>query len=88
VRNPAVLFLHLTVTAPNSSGPGGAHSVVAESVPVKQLLILNNRSRKRALHLCLTDRLVIRVRAPLMRQGRLVRSAIVLKPFPSRQRNA
>jgi hypothetical protein len=86
VRNPAVLFLHLSVTALDSSGPGGAHSVVAESVPVKQRLILIARGN---VHSISASAIVCHPRArALMRQGRLVRSAIVLKPLPSRQRNA
>jgi hypothetical protein len=42
VRHLAVLFLHLLATVARLVGPGGARSVVAESVLVKQqLLILN-----------------------------------------------
>jgi hypothetical protein len=42
VRDQAVLFLHLLVTVARLAGPGGARSVVAESVLAKhQLLILN-----------------------------------------------
>ena len=42
MRDLAVLFLHLLVTVARLAGPGGARSVVAESVLVKhQLLILN-----------------------------------------------
>jgi hypothetical protein len=42
VRHLAVLFLHLLATVARLVGPGSARSVVAESVLVKQqLLILN-----------------------------------------------
>ena len=42
VRDLAVLFLHLLTTAARLAGSGGARSVVAESLLVKQqLLILN-----------------------------------------------
>src|SRR4029450_7487368 len=42
MRDLAVLFLHLLATVARLAGPGGARSVVAESVLVKhQLLILN-----------------------------------------------
>jgi hypothetical protein len=37
VRHLAVLFLHLLATVARLVGPGGARSVVAESVLVKQL---------------------------------------------------
>src|ERR1700736_1684129 len=57
-----------------------ARSVVAESVLVKQQLLILNRSRKRAPNLHRSDRIVAGVCALLMRPGRLIRSAIVLKP--------
>jgi hypothetical protein len=38
VRDLAVLFLHLLATVALLSGPGGARSVVAESLLVKQQL--------------------------------------------------
>jgi len=42
VRDLVVLVLHLIATVVRLAGPGGARSVVAESVLVKhQLLILN-----------------------------------------------
>ena len=54
--------------------------MVAESVLVKQQLLILNRSRKRSPNLRLADRLVVGVCALLIRPGRLIRSAIVLKP--------
>ena len=48
MRDVAVLFLHLLATVVRLVGPGGARSVVAESVLVKhQLLILRVENRSR-----------------------------------------
>jgi putative transposase len=80
VRDLAVLFLHLLATLARLAGPGGARSVVAESVLVKQQLLILNRSRTRSPNLRLADRIVAGVCALVMRPGRLIRSAIVLKP--------
>jgi putative transposase len=80
VRDLAVLFLHLLTTVVLLAGPGGARAVVAESVLVKQQLLILNRSRKRSPNLRPADRLVAGVCVLLMRPGRLIRSAIVLKP--------
>ena len=80
MRDLAVLFLHLLATVARLAGPGGARAVVAESVLVKQQLLILNRSRKRSPNLCLAERLVAGVCTLLMRPSRLVRSAIVLKP--------
>ena len=80
MRDLAVLFLHLLATVARLAGPGGARSVVAESVLVKHQLLILNRSRKRSPNLRVSDRMVAGVCALLIRPGRLIRSAIVLKP--------
>jgi hypothetical protein len=54
VRDLAVLFLHLLATVARLAGPGGARSVVAESVLVKHQLLILNRSRKRVSGLTIT----------------------------------
>jgi putative transposase len=80
VRDLAVLFLHLVATVARLAGPGAARSVVAESVLVKQQLLILNRSRKRSPNLRVSDRIVAGACALLMRPRRLIRSGIVLKP--------
>src|SRR3984893_13923212 len=80
MRDLAVLFLHLLATVVRLAGPGGARSVVAESVLVKHQLLILNRAPKRSTHLRPSDRMVSGVCALLMRPGRLIRSAIVLRP--------
>ena len=80
MRDLAVLFLHLVATVAQLAGPGGARSVVAESVLVKHQLLILNRSRKRLPKLRVSDRMVAGLCALLMPPRRLIRSAIVLKP--------
>ena len=80
MRDLAVLLLHLLATLARLAGPGGARSVVAESVLVKHQLLILNRSRKRSPNLRAADRVVAGLCALCMRPGRLIRSAIVLKP--------
>jgi hypothetical protein len=80
MRELVVLFLHLLATVARRAGPGGARAVVAESLLVKQQLLILNRSRKRSPNLHLADRIVAGMCALFMRPSRLVRSAIVLKP--------
>jgi hypothetical protein len=48
MRDLAVLLLHLLATVARLPGPGGACSVVAESVLVKQQLLILSRSRQRS----------------------------------------
>lgn len=80
MRDLAVLFLHLLATLARLAGPGGARSVVAESVLVKHQLLILNRSRKRSPNLRPSDRMVAGLCAVFIRPGRLIRSAIVFKP--------
>ncbi len=80
IRDLAILFIHLVVTVARLFGPGGARSVVAESLLVRHQLLILNRSRARAPLLRPSDRLIVGLCAILMRPTRLLRSAIVLKP--------
>jgi putative transposase len=80
IRDLAILFIHLVVTVARLIGPGGARSVVAESLLVRHQLLILNRSRMRAPDLRPADRLIAGLCAILMRPARLLRSAIVLKP--------
>ena len=79
MRDLAVLLMHLLMTVARLLGPGGARSVVAESVLVKHQLLILNRSRKRSPNLRPSDRVVAGLCALLMRPGRFIRSAIVLR---------
>jgi putative transposase len=80
VGDLAVLFLHLLATVTRLAGPGGARSVVAESVLIKHQLLILNRSRKRSPNLRSADRVVAGLCAFWIRPSRLVRSAIVFRP--------
>src|SRR5262245_44260481 len=76
----AVLVLHLLAAVARLAGPGGARSVVAESVLLKHQLLILNRSRKRSPKLRVSDRIGAGLCALIMRPRRLIRSAIVVKP--------
>src|SRR6476659_6037660 len=80
MRELVVLFVHALATLVRLLGPGGIRSVLAESVLVKQQLLILNRSRQRSPNLHASDRLVAGLCALLIRPTRLIRSAIVLKP--------
>jgi len=80
MRDLVILLVHVIATLTRLLGPGGIRSVVAESVLVKQQLLILNRSRQRAPNLRTSDRLVAGLCALLIRRARLIRSAIVLKP--------
>jgi putative transposase len=72
--------VHVLATIVRLAGPGGVRAVVAESVLVKQQLLILNRSRRRSPRLLLRDRVVAGLCALFMHPRRLIRVAIVLKP--------
>jgi hypothetical protein len=80
MRDFVIVFIHLLTTVARLASAGGFRSVVAESVLVTHQLLILNRSRQGTPHLRLSDRLVGGWCALFMRQCRLLRSAIVLKP--------
>src|SRR2546426_5220717 len=80
MRVLVILFVHVIATLARVLGPGGIRSVVAESVLIKQQLLIINRSQQRSPNLHSSDRLVAGLCALLIRPARLIRSAIVLKP--------
>ena len=80
MRDPIILLVHLIATLARLMGPGGLRSVVAESLLVKQQLLILNRSRHRAPNLRPSDRILAGVCALFMRPARVLRSATVLRP--------
>ena len=80
MRDLLILLVHLIATLARLLGPGGLRSVVAESLLVKQQLLILNRSRHRAPNLRASDRIVAGVCALFMRPARVLRSAVVLRP--------
>src|SRR5215813_11978121 len=80
MRDIFVLFLYVIITLMRLARPGGVRSVVAESVLVKHQLLILTRSRKRAPNLHAFDRIIAGLCDALIRQARVARSAIILKP--------
>lgn len=80
MRELAILILHVVTTTVRLRRPGGARSIVAESLLVKHQLLIINRSRKRGPNLRTMDRVIAGLCTLLMSPGRVVRSAIILKP--------
>ena len=80
MRDLLVLFIHFIATLARLLRPGGARSIVAESLLLKHQLLILNRSRQRAPNLSASDRILAGWLALWLRPTRLLRSAIVLKP--------
>jgi hypothetical protein len=80
MRDIFTLLLHAIVIIVRLGRPGGLRSVVTESVLMRHQVLILNRGRKRAPNLRPPDRIIAGLCALLMRQARVLRSAVALKP--------
>lgn len=80
MRELAILLLHLVTICVRLVRPGGARSIVAESLLLKHQLLILNRSRQRAPRLRPVDRVIAAMCSVWIRPIRLLRCAIVLQP--------
>ena len=61
-------------------GPGGAKAIVADSLLMKQQLLVNNRSRRRSLNLLPLDRFLLGFWSLFLCPRQLLRTAIIIRP--------
>ncbi len=80
MREIFVLLTHLIITLLRLGRPGGVRAVVAESLLLKHQLLILNRGRQRAPDLRPLDRVIAGACALFIQPGRILRTAIVLKP--------
>ena len=59
MKDLIVLLIHLLTTLAKLMGPGGVKAVVADSLLLKQQLVVINRSRQRAPNLSAFDRFLL-----------------------------
>ena len=59
MKDLVFLLIHLLTTLAKLLGPGGAKAIVADSLLMKQQLLVISRSRKRAPNLSMIDRLLL-----------------------------
>ncbi len=59
MKDLVFLLIHLLTTIAKLLGPGGAKAIVADSLLMKQQLLVINRSRKRAPNLSVIDRFLM-----------------------------
>ena len=80
MRALAIILIHFLVTIARLMRPGGARAVIAESLLVKYQLVILNRGRERAPNLRPLDRFIAGFCTLFISPGRLIRSAVVLRP--------
>lgn len=80
MRDLLLLAVQLIVTLAKLARPGGVRSVVAESLLLKQQLIISRRSSRRAPHLTSIDRFVLGLTTLFVNPRRVAKVSAILKP--------
>ena len=79
MRDLLLLAIHLFVTVAKLLRPGGARAVAAESLLLKQQLIVSNRSRQRAPNLTTLDRFVLALITLFVSPRRIPKLSAIVK---------
>jgi transposase InsO family protein len=79
MRDLLLLAIHLVVTIAKLLRPGGVRAVAAESLLLKQQLIVSNRSRQRAPNLTSVDRFVLGLITLFVSPHRLPKLSSIVK---------
>jgi transposase InsO family protein len=80
MKDLLILLAHLLTTIAKLMGPGGARAVVADSLLMKQQLLVINRSRRRAPNLSALDRFLFGFWSLFLDPHRIQRAAVIIRP--------
>ena len=80
MRDLLLMLAHLLATLARLLGPGGAKAIVADSLLMKQQLLIINRSRRRAPNLTPFDRLLLGFWSLFLNSHHIQRAAVILRP--------
>ena len=80
MKDLLVLFAHPLTTLAKLLGPGGTRSVIADSLLMKQQLLVINRSRRRAPNLSAMDRILLGFWSLFLAPRRILRAAVIIRP--------
>jgi len=80
MKDMLLLLVHLLTTIAKLPGPGGARTIVADSLLLKQQLLIINRSRRRSPNLLAHDRFLLGLWSLFLTPRRILRAAIIIRP--------
>jgi len=80
MKNLLILLAHLLTTVAKLLGPGGARAVVADSLLMKQQLLVIHRSRRRAPNLTALDRFLFGFWSLFLDPRHIQRAAVIIRP--------
>ena len=80
MKDLLILLAHLLTTIAKLLGPGGAKTIVADSLLMKQLLLIMNRARRRAPNLSVVDRFLFGFWSLFLSPRHIQRAAVIIRP--------
>ena len=80
MKDLLILLVHLLTTVAKLLGPGGMRAVVADSLLMKQQLLVINRSRRRAPNLSALDRFLFGFWSLFLDPRHIQRAAVIIRP--------
>jgi putative transposase len=80
MKDLLVLLAHLLTTIAKLLGPGDARAVVADSLLMKQQLLVISRSRRRAPNLSALDRVLPGFWSLFLDPRHIQRAAVIIRP--------
>jgi putative transposase len=80
MKDLVVLLIHLMATVAKLMGPGGVNAIVADSLLLKQQLLVINRTRQHAPNLSALDRFLLGFWSLFLSPHHILRAAVVIKP--------
>ena len=80
MRDLFILVSHLLATIAKLLGPGGARAIIADSLLMKQQLLIINRHRKRAPRLTPLDPFLLGFWSLFFTHRRIQQAAVIIRP--------
>jgi putative transposase len=80
MKDLLILLVHLLTTIAKLMGPGGVKTIVADSLLMKQQLLIINRTRRRAPNLTALDRFLLGFWSLFLSPRHIQRVAVIMRP--------
>jgi putative transposase len=80
MKNLLILLAHLLTMIARLMGPGGVNAIVADSMLMKQQLLIINRTRRRSPNLSALDRFLLGFWTLFLNPHHILRVAVIIRP--------
>ena len=80
MKDLIILLVHLLTTIAKLLGPGGAKTIIADSLLMKHQFLIINRTRRRAPNLTALDRFLLGFWSLFLNPRHIQRVAVIMRP--------